>query len=362
MQITEDRRALHRIPEAGMDLPKTMAYLSEALSGLDCRVFSPMENALCAFFAFGRDSAIAFRADCDALPVTEKNDVPYRSCHPGLMHACGHDGHMAILLELARRLNEKTDLPNNVLLLFQPGEETPGGALPLSQTGVLETYGVKAIFGLHLWPELPAGRMFSRENELMSRSSEVNVDIYGRSAHIGKAAEGLDSLAAAVQLYTRAMEMEQRLPDNVFRLLKFGRMESGTVRNALSAHTRMEGSLRAFQDAVFESLRDGLTAIGRDVQQETGCTVQVQFAEGYRAVINPPELYRKVADIMDLGELEEPSMTSEDFSFYQRRVPGLFMFLGVGSPPALHSDTFDFDEEILLKGADFFEELAKKFQ
>ena len=187
-------------------------------------------------------------------------------------------------------------------------------------------------------------------------------DVFGRSAHIGKAKEGLDSLAAAVQLYTRAMEMEQRLPTDVFRLLKFGRMESGTVRNALSAHTRLEGSLRAFQDEVFESLRDGLTAIGRDVQQETGCNVQVQFAEGYRAVINPPELYHKVAELMDLGELEAPSMTSEDFSFYQRRVPGLFMFLGVGNTPALHSDTFDFDEEILLKGADFFVELAEKFQ
>ena len=362
MQIITDRRALHQIPELEMYLPKTMEYLYNALSGLKCRVFSPMESALCAFFDFGRDSAIAFRADCDALQVTEKNDVPYRSCHPGLMHACGHDGHMAILLELARRLNEKTDLSNNVLLLFQPGEESPGGALPLSQTGVLETYGVKAVFGLHLWPELPAGRMFSRANELMSRSSEVNVDVFGRSAHIGKAKEGLDSLAAAVQLYTRAMEMEQRLPTDVFRLLKFGRMESGTVRNALSAHTHMEGSLRAFQDEVFESLRDGLTAIGRDVQQETGCNVQVQFAEGYRAVINPPELYHKVAELMDLGELEAPSMTSEDFSFYQRRVPGLFMFLGVGNTPALHSDTFDFDEEILLKGADFFVELAEKFQ
>ena len=171
-----------------------------------------------------------------------------------------------------------------------------------------------------------------------------------------------DALNECKEAIGRAMAMERALPKSVFRLLKFGKLQSGTVCNAISGHTRLEGSLRAFQDEVFESLRDGLTAIGRDVQQETGCNVQVQFAEGYRAVINPPELYHKVAELMDLGELEAPSMTSEDFSFYQRRVPGLFMFLGVGNTPALHSDTFDFDEEILLKGADFFVELAEKFQ
>ena len=138
MQITADRRALHQIPELELTLPKTMAYLAAVLEGLNCRVFSPMESALCAWFDFGRESAIAFRADCDALPIQEANDVPYASRHPGRMHACGHDGHMAILLELARRLSEKKDLPHNVLLLFQPGEESPGGGKLLCDTGVLE--------------------------------------------------------------------------------------------------------------------------------------------------------------------------------------------------------------------------------
>jgi len=362
MQIIQDRRALHRIPELELQLPKTMAYLNEALSGLDCRVFAPMDSALCAFFDFGKPDAIAFRADCDALPVCETCDVPYASTHPGKMHACGHDGHMAILLELARRLNEKADLPHNVLLIFQPGEEAPGGARLLSSTGVLESYSVKAVFGLHLWPGLPEGRMFSREMELMSRSCEINVDILGRAVHIGKAAQGLDALAAGMEFYRRAVAMEQALPPHIFRLLKFGRMESGTVRNAISAHTRLEGSLRAFQDDIFDSLRTGLDNIARQIEAETGCTVTVSGTEGYPAVMNPPELYRKVAALMDLGELEEPSMTSEDFSFYQKRVPGLFFFLGLGDVPALHSDRFDFDEQILLKGADFFEELAENFQ
>ena len=128
MQIINDRRFLHRIPELDRDLPETMAYLRGSLEKLNCQVFSPMESALCAFFDFGRKDAIAFRADADALPIAEATRADYASRHPGCMHACGHDGHMAIVLELARRLSEKKGLPHNVLLVFQSAEETTGGA------------------------------------------------------------------------------------------------------------------------------------------------------------------------------------------------------------------------------------------
>ena len=361
MQIITDRRALHRIPEIELMLPKTMDYLRSALSGLNCRLFSPIEYSLCAYFDFGKEQTLAFRADCDALPVQEKSDVPHASTHPGCMHACGHDGHMAIALELARRVNTKKDLPHNILIIFQPGEETPGGAKPICDTGVLEAYKVKALFGLHIWPGLEKGKVFSREKELMSRSSEINVDIYGKSAHIGRASEGIDALAAGVEFYRRAVAMEQALPKEIYRLLKFGHMESGTVRNALSAHTHLEGSLRAFQDEVFDELRTGLDKIAADIAAETGCTVTVTGSEGYRAVLNPPELFRKVMAIAPFARLAEPSMTSEDFSFYQRRVPAIFFFLGLGDTPALHANTFNFDEQILVKGADFFEKLAEEF-
>ena len=170
MKIIEDRRALHRIPELDKDLPQTMAYLEQALAGLNCRVFSPMASSLCAWFDFGQESAIAFRSDADALPIQEKTGAAFASCHPGKMHACGHDGHMAIALELARRLREKKELPHNVLIVFQPAEETTGGAKALCQTGVFDRYRVEAIFGLHLWPGLPEGQIASRAEEMMARS------------------------------------------------------------------------------------------------------------------------------------------------------------------------------------------------
>ena len=361
MQIYTDRHALHRIAELHKELPQTIAYLENALAGLPCRVFSPCESALCAFFDFGRETALAFRADMDALPITERTGAAYASVHPGRMHACGHDGHMAILLELARRISEKENLPHNILLLFQPAEETTGGAKDLCDSRVLELCRVEAVFGLHLWPGLEAGRIFSRRCELMARSCEVTVDLYGRSSHIAKASEGIDALMAGAEFYTKAMDLERQLPDGIFRLLKFGKFHSGTVRNALSAHTHLEGSLRAFQDQVFEELADGLHTIAEEVEARYGCTVNLHFSDGYPAVMNPEWLYDHVAATVPFTALAEPCMTAEDFSWYQRYVPGMFFFLGLGDTPALHADTFDFDDSLLVKGADFFEKLAEDF-
>ena len=362
MQIITDRRALHRIPELDRCLPKTMAYLRSQLETLCCDVFSPIEGSICAWFDFGADHAIGFRADCDALPIFEKTGAEFASTHEGKMHACGHDGHMAIGLELARRLNEKTCLPHNVLLIFQPAEETTGGAKPLCESGIFETYHVTAIFGLHLWPGLTAGTVFSRKNELMARTSELKIDIYGKSSHIAKPAEGLDALAAAVALYTRARALEASFPPHIYRLLNFGSFHSGTARNALSAHAHMEGSLRAFQDEVLDSLREKLFEAAAAVEQQFGCSVKITLGDSYPAVMNDPALLERVQKVAPVRMLDKPSMTAEDFSWYQRFAGGIFFFLGLGDVPALHSSNFDFDEAVLEKGADFFEKLAEEFQ
>ena len=215
MKIIDDRRALHRIPELDRALPETMEYLQNALSGLGCHVFSPMVSALCAYFDFGQETTIAFRSDADALPIQEQTGADYASCHPGKMHACGHDGHMAIALELARRLSEKKAYPHNVLILFQPAEETTGGARDLCETGIFRQYRVEAVFGLHLWPGLPEGEIASRAGEMMARSCEVRVDVTGRSAHIARASQGLDALEAGAVFYLRALEMERSLPPRI---------------------------------------------------------------------------------------------------------------------------------------------------
>ena len=359
IRIIKNRRALHQIPELDRQLEKTIGYLRGELEGLGCKLFSPIDGSLCAWFDFGAERAIAFRADMDALPIDEKSGAAYASRHPGRMHACGHDGHMAILLELARRLSNKKKLNRNVLLVFQPAEEASGGAKPICDTGVFAQYGVEAIFGLHLWPGLEKGKVFSKPGEMMSRSAELDVDVFGKSAHIGRSWEGVDATEAACVFLQKAYELERSVPADIRRLLKFGKLESGTVRNALSAHARMEGGLRAFSDEVFFGLRDRLEEIAKEVEGSFGCAVRVHTSNGYPAIHNPRELHDKVYSIAPFEKLEEPSMTTEDFSWYQRYVPGMFFFLGLGDSPALHSDRFDFDESVLNIGADFFEMIAE---
>ena len=362
MDIISHRRALHAIPEVQWDLPLTSEYVTKALQELNCRVFSPVDTAVCAFFDFGAADAIAFRADMDALPIEETTGLPFASTHPGKMHACGHDGHMAILLELARRLSEKENLPHNVLLIFQPAEESPGGAKIICDTGVLEQHRVKAVFGLHLWPGLEKGVVFSRVNELMSSGCELTVDIYGKSSHIGNASAGIDATAAAMEFYRMAREAEADFPDEIFRLLNFGKFQSGTVRNALSAHARLEGSVRSFQEEVFQTMDRKLREAAAAVEAKFGCRVEITLGEGYPAVLNDEAVLKRVMAVADVAMLDKPSMTSEDFSWYQRYVGGTFFFLGLGDVPALHATNFNFDEAVLEKGADFFERIAEDFQ
>ena len=360
IRIIENRRALHQIPELDFQLPLTVQYLRSELEGLGCTLFSPIEGSLCAWFDFGCEKSIAFRADMDALPILEKSGAAYASRHPGVMHACGHDGHMAIGLELARRLSCK-QLNRNILLVFQPAEEASGGAKPICDTGVFAECKVEAIFGLHLWPGLEKGKIFSRPGEMMSRSAELDVDIFGKSAHIGRSWEGIDATEAACVFLQKAYDLERSVPNHIRRLLKFGRFQSGTVRNALSAHARLEGGLRAFSDQVFFGLRDRLLEIAKEVESQFGCEVRVQTSNGYPAIHNPIDLHDKVYAIAPFENLPEPSMTTEDFSWYQRFVPGMFFFLGLGDSPALHSDSFDFDESVLKLGADFFEKIAEEW-
>ncbi|MEA4813555.1 MAG: amidohydrolase [Oscillospiraceae bacterium] len=359
------RRSLHKIPELDRDLPETRAFVESVLSRLSCEVFSPAEGAVCAFFDAGKSDAVAFRADMDALPVTEDTGLAYSSEHAGKMHACGHDGHMAMLLSLAEYIDENKDgLPHNVLLVFQPAEETTGGAKPICDSGVFKKYNVLRIFGFHIWPNLPEGKVFTRSGAMMARSSEISVRIKGRSVHISKYAEGADALFAGAEFLRRVYDMESsEIPEDEERLLRFGRMVSGTVRNALSDSTDLKGSMRAFSFETFHYMKRRCEEIAAEVSGETGCAFDVNLSEGYPPVINDKRLYIEVMTYLAaLGAqtpavLTAPVMAAEDFSWYQQSLPGLFFFIGAGSSGELHSPGFSFDDEILKNGVSFYEKL-----
>ena len=361
--VVEYRRALHRIPELDTPLPETCGFVSAHLAGLHCKLSSPIRGSVCAFFDAGRPDAVAFRADMDALPIGETTGLSFSSQHPGVMHACGHDGHTAMLLALADFLNENLSrLPHNVLLIFQPSEETTGGAKNLCESNVLERFRVRRIFGLHLWPGLETGTVWSRPGPMMARSNEVDVTIEGKSVHLSRAAEGLDALTAGIAYVQRSYSMIEQLPSDVPRVLRFGKMVSGTVRNAVSGRTELTGSLRTYTEDTFHFCAQQLRDIGRALAGETGCTVTVHLSEGYPAVWNHEALFDELSAKLGpaaLQRLEQPVLAAEDFSFYQQYVPGVFFFLGAGDVPELHATDFAFDDEsILPRGVDFWKMLA----
>ncbi len=348
----QHRIALHRIPELDCHLPETAAYVRGVLSGLHCRVFSPWESAVCAYFDYGQPETVAFRSDMDALPICETTGLPFASQHPGKMHACGHDGHMAIVLALAEYLSHvKMRQARNVLLIFEPAEETTGGAKHICETGILEEYHVTRIYGLHLWPELEKGVVAARPGGQMARSCELTAEIEGRSAHVARWQEGRDALAAGLHFVADAYA----LAEGKTCVLRFGRMESGSARNAVSDRTRLEGTLRCFDEALFAELWQRLEALARRVGEETGCAVRLTRSEGYPPVTNDPALLTEAKTRFPIAEAA-PSYTTEDFSEFQRRVPGVFFFLGTGGP-ALHTPDFDFDPSVLDTGLALFEAL-----
>lgn len=363
-KIIEYRHRLHQIPELDCQLPETIKYVLSILTPLDGTISCPTEGSVCIFFDAGKSETVAFRADMDALPVTEPAGLPYISQHPGQMHACGHDGHTAIALGLAEYASiHRSELPRNVLILFQPAEETTGGAKAICDSGILNQYHVSRIFGLHLWPGLSAGSIFTCPGPLMARSNEVTVKITGQSVHLSRASEGRDALAAGIAYYQRANTMIASLPPEERRVLGFGKFNSGTVRNAVSGQTVLEGSLRTYREKIYHVCRENLEQIGVEIAADTGCIIDVHLSEGYPAVWNHEALYTEICH--DLGPdaplfIPEPVLASEDFSFYQKTVPGVFFFLGIGDVPELHAPEFHFDDEkILPKGLAFLERLMR---
>lgn len=373
------RRDLHQIPELDFDLPKTIAYVTRELEAVAARageraansagrvrvsVFSPSRSAVCCHFDLGTSHATAVRSDMDALPVSERTGVTYASTHPGRMHACGHDGHMSMVLGLAWWVADHlTELPRSLLLVFQPAEETTGGAKNVCESGIFDRLDVDRIYGFHLWPELPRATIASREGALLASSREVTATFSGRASHIARAAEGADALEACCDFLGRSYAyMDARQAEEAC-LLKFGRMEAGEIRNQIAASAHLEGSLRTLSTTMGERVSDELPRIARNAAEPRGCEALVHLSDGYPPVVNDEGLYVRSRRWLTEGGIElktmpAPLLIAEDFAWYQQWLPGMFLLLGTGTDIPLHSDRFDFDESILIAGLDAYKRLV----
>lgn len=362
-KVIKYRRDLHQIPELGFLVYKTGAYVKEKLSAFDCELSDIVTTGILAFFDFGCESTIIFRADMDALPIEEATGLPYASKNPGCMHACGHDGHMAGLIGFAEILDrykkEGYKAGYNALLLFQPAEETIDGALRICGTHIFDRYNVKAIFGLHLWPMMAKGEIASRPGPMMARSTAVNVTFEGVSAHCGEPQKGRDALAAACRFVSDIYSYKEHHVRER-SVLKFGRMESGNVRNAISPFARLEGTMRTFYDNTWEHLVFAMKKLASKIEEAFGVKVSIDVSKSHPAVVNDEKLYADAKPaLMDLNyvELRRPVLIAEDFSFFEQQLPGVFFFVGTGSGIPLHSDDYDFDDSVIIEGVKLFNAL-----
>lgn len=366
-QVREMRRALHQIPEIGFDLPVTSAYVKERLMEFGYDPISVARTGWVAVLPGEEEGAIAFRADMDALMVTEETGAPYASLYPGRMHACGHDGHMALLLGFARYMKEKPKPRKTLVFVFQPAEEGPGGAQVVMESGLLQSLKVERIYGYHLFPGLPEGILGLAEGPLMAQNGEFNIHIEGTSAHGAQPHMGADALLAATQVVTQIQAVISRRLDPLEpAVVNVGTIQAGSARNIVAGRATLEGTIRSFSEETYLRIKEELHRLCAGVMQISGTTIRLEIDDFYPAVLNDADLFQGVQDLLSSEEyaLLRPMMLAEDFAFYQQEIPGLFMMLGTGNAEKgwrhpLHSCYFDFEERVLLKGIELYERILK---
>lgn len=364
-KLKQYRQDLHQIPELAFQETETALYIQNCLDQMGIQYESEVAGTGVLAFIPGKsgEKTFCFRADMDALEVDELNDLAYKSQKSGCMHACGHDGHMAILLGLANVLTSKEIiLQENILLLFQPGEEGTGGADIILRSGILEQYGVQEIYGLHLFPGLQQGKLGIASGPMMAQNSEIDITVWGENAHGGLPHAGNDALVIASHLLTSFQTIVSR---NINPLepavITFGTIHGGEVRNMIAKKARLEGTIRTFSQSSYEILKKRLLAMISGAEIAYDCKIDVDLRELYPPVVNPSDMTRQwmEAQDSDLVQKMEPIMLAEDFSFYQQKYPGLFFFVGTENPSKemvypLHHGCFNFDEEVLLLGVQAF--------
>jgi hippurate hydrolase len=268
---------------------------------------------------------------------------------------------MAMLLGLAHHLVACADeLPRSVLLVFQPAEETTGGARIVCESNIFRKVHADRIFGFHLWPDLPKGTLASKPGPLLAGSHETDVTFLGKASHIAKADQGADALSAACRFQRAAADLLEERRTVEPCILKFGRMEAGSVRNQIANTAKLEGSLRIFSDAMDTRLQDEVKDLAARAAEAERCTSEVHFSQGYPPVTNDPGLFQKALAVLpELELLPEPLLIAEDFAWYQRYLPGVFLLLGTGEKTPLHAADFNFDESVLTVGLSAYERLIR---
>lgn len=376
-RLVEWRRRLHQRPELGFQEKLTAEFVAEKLQewGIEHQTGIAQTGIVATITGQQPGPVLAIRADMDALPIQEENDVPYRSQHDGTMHACGHDGHITIALGTAYYLSQhRSDFAGTVKIIFQPAEEGPGGAKPMIEAGVLKNPDVDAMIGLHLWNFLPLGTVGVRSGPLMAASEGFHCKILGKGGHGAVPQQTVDSIVVSAQIVNALQTIVARNVNPLdSAVVTVGKLHAGTALNVIADTATMSGTVRYFNPALGELIPQRLEQIIAGICQSHGARYELDYFRLYPAVINDveiAELVRSVAlDVLEtpMGVVPEcQTMGGEDMSFFLQAVPGCYFFLGSANPGKNlayphHHPRFDFDEAVLGMGVEMFIRCIERF-
>ena len=376
------RRDIHAHPELCFEEERTSDLIAQQLEDWGIEVHRGLGKTGLVGVIKGKrpgDKAIGLRADMDALPVTEQNTFPHASRHAGRMHACGHDGHVAMLLAAAQHLAAHRDFGGTVYVVFQPAEEGGGGAREMIKDGLFERFPMDAIFGMHNWPNMKAGQFAINAGPCFASSNEFRVTVIGKGCHAAMPHLGLDPMPVACQL----VQAFQTILTRSLRPIETGvisvtMIEAGVATNVVPDRVTMQGTVRTFTTEALDLIEQRMREICAHVPVGFGCTAELEFHRNYPPTVNhadETELARTVMRevVGEANVLEfEPTMGAEDFSFFLEKKPGAYFVIGNGDgshregghglgPCMLHNPSYDFNDRLIPVGATLWVKLAERW-
>lgn len=373
--LIKTRRWLHQHPELSLEEFETTDFIKKELDNMGIAYDTPLDTGVVAYIKGIGEKSIAFRADIDALPIHEENDVAYRSQVDNVMHACGHDGHTTMLLAFVKRVKELTDvspLSSTVYFIFQPAEETYGGANLLLNKYTFDI-APSFVFGLHMMPDEKEGVIVSKPGPITASATEYRFFIKGLSAHVANKEQGHSAAEALLTVLNQLSQLQHyHLAGLHQNIVHVGSFHAGEAINTVASNAYLEGTIRTYSQDDLEIVKEQMRRIKEASELLTDCSIELVFAEGYPSTINDVNAYNLMKEASEETSLtwiekDEPYLFGEDFSFYRQIAPSSFAFLGCqneekGFVTGLHTSTLNFDEAVLVKGIELYESILKRFE
>ena len=361
-EVKQWRQQIHSQPELGFKEFKTSSFIVDKLKSFGIEVHQGLGGTgVVGILKNGSGPAIGIRADIDALPIKEQNDIDYKSTHENCMHACGHDGHTSVLLGTAKHLSQHKEFNGTIYFIFQPAEEVLGGAKAMIDDGLFDKFPMDAVYGLHNWPGLPVGEIAVNNGPMMASFDTFEITLTGKGTHAAMPHLGADPIAAGAALITNIQSIvSRRISPLKSGVISVTQMNSGDTTNVIPDYAILKGTVRSFDMDVRQSMQDMLTEMVTTLPPLYGVTGEMDYHIRYPVTTNDSQAYLEIKEaatkVLGADKVNtdvEPSMASEDFSFMSQVVKGAYFWLGVdGNSPSkpLHNAAYDFNDDAIETG------------